>query len=136
VLARATVALLAVALLGWLGVMARDARLAARGVASLRPGSPPGALARAGHDLRGARLLNPDMEPRIDAALLLRARGDVAGAGAAIGDVVRREPDNLVAWGILALLARDRDPAAYARALAARRRLDPLSARRAPPASP
>ena len=39
-LARVSVALVALVLLAWLGVMERDARLQARGAAALRPGSP------------------------------------------------------------------------------------------------
>jgi len=127
--ARIGVALLAVLVLGWLAVMERDRRLAERGAQALRPGSSAAALAQAEADLRGARLLNPDTRPDIDLALLQRARGDVRGASARIAAVVRREPDNLVAWAVVAVLARGNDPEAFARAQAARRRLDPLNAR-------
>jgi hypothetical protein len=131
VLARVCVAVIAFAVLGWLGIMERDVRLEARGAAAVRPGAPPGRLAAAGTDLRRARMLNPDAQPDIDLALLYRARGEAARASATIEDVVRREPDNRVAWGVLAVLARGRDPEASARALDALRRLDPFNARRA-----
>jgi len=58
-----------------------------------------------------------------------RARGEPAQALAMIERVVRREPDNLMAWATLALLARGHGQAALERAAAARRRLDPLNAR-------
>jgi len=136
VLARACVAAIALAVLGWLGIMERNVRLEARGAAAVRPGAAPERLAAAETDLRRARLLNPDAQPDIDLALLYRARGEAVRASAVIEDVVRREPDNRVAWGVLFVLARGRDPEASARALAALRRLDPLNARRAPPAPP
>jgi hypothetical protein len=136
VIARVCVAVVAVALVAWLAVMERDARLQATGSAGLRPGATTAQLADAASDLRGARLLNPDVRPDIELALLYRARGDADRASAAIHDVVRREPDNLVAWGVVAVLARGHDPAALARAQAARDRLDPLSARRARQARP
>ena len=44
-------------------------------------------------------------------------------------DVLRREPDNLNAWGVLFLFTRDHEPATADRARGARARLDPLSAR-------
>jgi hypothetical protein len=134
--ARAAVAVVAALVIAWLAVMERDTRLAASGAAAVRPGATAGELARAEADLRDARLLNPDARPDIDLALLQRARGDVDRALATIEDVVRREPDNLVAWGVLAVLARGHDPEAAARAFAARERLDPLNARRARPARP
>jgi hypothetical protein len=127
VAARIAVAVVAAAVLAWLGVMERDARLQARGIDALRGNRD---LAAAESDLRAARTLNPDTTPDINRALVHQARGDVRGAGAIIDDVLRREPDNLLAWGIRYVLARGTDPAAARRALAAQRRLDPLSARR------
>jgi cytochrome c-type biogenesis protein CcmH/NrfG len=136
VLARACVAVIALAVLAWLGIMERNVRLEARGAAAVRPGAPVDGLEAAETDLRRARLLNPDAQPDIDLALVYRARGEAARASAAIEDVVRREPDNRVAWGVAFVLARGRDQEASARALAALRRLDPLNARRAPRAPP
>ena len=128
-LARGCLAVVAVVVLGWLAVMERDLRLQERGAEALRPGSTPARLARAETDLRRARLLNPDTAPDVNLALAQRARGEPARALAAIERVVRREPDNLMAWATLALLARGHDEAAVERAAAARRRLDPLNAR-------
>jgi hypothetical protein len=131
VVARASVAVIALAVLAWLGVMERNVRLEARGAEVVQPGASRDRLDAAEDDLRAARLLNPDAQPDIDLALLYRARGEAERASATIEDVVRREPDNRVAWGVLAVLARGRDAEASARALAALRRLDPFNAPRA-----
>jgi hypothetical protein len=130
VVARVCVVLVAVVVLGWLAVMERDTHLEARGAAAIRPGASTATLTRAEADLKDSRLLNPDAQPDVDLALLYRARGEIDRASATIEDVVRREPDNLVAWGVLAVLARGRDSAAFARAVKASERLDPLTAAR------
>ena len=126
---RAAVAAVAVVLLAWLGVMERDARLQARGVAAAGRLDVPGSAARADAAFRDARLLNPDTAPDVARALVLQARGRRGAAVALLEAVVRREPENVSAWGVLYAVARDADPAAARRALAARRRLDPLGAR-------
>lgn len=129
-IARVAVAAVAVAVLAWLGVMERDVRLEARGVDAARRLSDPGSFARAESDLRGARLLSPDTAPDFSRALLYQAAGRPQQATALVEDIVKREPDNRLAWGLLRSIARDRDPAAAARALAEQRRLDPVNARR------
>jgi tetratricopeptide (TPR) repeat protein len=128
--ARVVVAVIAVLVIGWLGAMERDTRLLAGGVEALRPGSGPAELAAAESDLRAARLLNADTAPDVNRALLYRARGEEERASALLQDVLAREPDNLVAWAVLGLLARGRDAEAVRRARAAQQRLDPLNARR------
>jgi len=125
---RVGLALVAVLVLAWLGVMERDHRLEARGAAALEAGAGAD-LPAAERDLRRARFLNPDPGPAVTLALVQRARGQRAPALATIESVVRDEPDNLLAWASLALLARGTDEAAAARAAAARERLDPLNAR-------
>ena len=69
----------------------------------------------------------PTAAPGVD---LLRARlalqrGDAAGATRTALRVVRAEPANIVAWGVIALVNERRDPALAARARAALRRLSP-----------
>lgn len=124
------VALLAVVVLGWLGVMERNARLQAEGVAAARSLPAPGGFARADSALRRARVLNPDATPDVGRAAIRLATGRHAQAAAILGDVVAREPENLTAWAVLGAAARGGDPALATRALAARRRLDPLNAPR------
>jgi hypothetical protein len=127
--ARAVVAAVAVAMIAWLAVMERDARLQASGMTAARHLDVPGSAERSERDFRDARLINPDSAPDLGLAFLYRATGRQDEAIAVLDDIVRREPDNLTAWGALATFARDRDPDAVARAFAARERLDPLNAR-------
>jgi hypothetical protein len=126
VVARAVVAGIAVLVLGWLAVMERDARLEARGTAALRSRAEPAVLARAEKDLRRANLLNPATGPDLNRALVRRARGHTQQSVALVEDVLRREPDNVLAWRVLAVLS----PRSARRSLAVQRRLDPLNARR------
>jgi len=127
--ARMLVIVVAVAVLAWLAVMERDARKQASGVAAAQRLDVPGNAERAERAFRDARLLTPDTAPDVSRAVVLRATERQDAAVALLEDVVRREPDNLTAWGVLATLARDHDPDAAARALEARRRLDQLNAR-------
>jgi hypothetical protein len=105
---RAVAIVVALAALGWLGLMERSVRLQA---------SPSEA------NLRAARVLNPDTLPDVRLAFLHQSRGRTDAATRTLEDVLRREPDNLDAWGVLYAFTKDE------RALAARRRLDPLGAR-------
>jgi hypothetical protein len=125
--ARGCVAVVALVVIAWLGVMERNLRLEQRGAAALRPDSTPAELAQAESDLRRARLLNPDTAPDVSLAVAYRTRGQQDRALATVEDVVRREPDNLRAWVALALLAGESRPDVQERVLAARRRLDPLN---------
>ena len=121
--ARAVVAVVAVCVIAWLGVMERDRRLQARADDAIQAHH----LTRAESDLRLARLLNPDTAPDVTRAVLDRARGQQRRAIALLEDVVRREPDNLTAWSVLRLSATGSDPSAFRRSLAALQRLDPVN---------
>jgi predicted Zn-dependent protease len=123
--ARVAVAVVAVAVLAWLVTMERDLRLRATGLHAARSQQ----LDRAERDLRASRLLDPDTAPDLTLAFVAQARGRNRSAIAQIQDVLRREPDNLGAWALLYRFGQG-DPALAARALAARRRLDPVNARR------
>jgi predicted Zn-dependent protease len=126
---RLVVAAVAVVVLVWLGVMERDVRRLAGGVDAA--GRRDVAAAEA--DFRAARTLNPDTTPDLRRAFLYQATRRSDEAVALLEDVVRREPDNLPAWGLLRTFTRESDPATAQRALAAVRRLDPLRARSARP---
>jgi len=118
----------ALIVLGWLGVMERDRGLQARGVATAGHLRTAADVARAEADLRAARLLNPDTMPDINRALVYRFADRFDDAIALVEGVLRREPNNRAAWGGLLALTRGRDPAAAERARAALRRLDPVNA--------
>jgi predicted Zn-dependent protease len=126
--ARVAVALVAVAVLAWLGVMERDARLLAQGVDAAKPPRAPGALERADAAFGRAALLNPDTAPDVSRAFVLQARGREDAAIAVLEDVVRREPENLGAWRVLLTITRDARPVIGRRARAAVRELDPVNA--------
>jgi hypothetical protein len=106
---RAAVIVAAVVALGWLGLMERSVRLQNEGSDA---------------SFRAARLLNPDSTPDVRRAFLFQRDGRTEEAAAVLEDVLRREPDNLEAWGLLYAFTQDE------RALEARRRLDPLRASR------
>jgi|tagenome__1003787_1003787.scaffolds.fasta_scaffold20921463_2 predicted Zn-dependent protease len=124
--ARAVVAVLAVAILACLAIMERDVRLTARAVEESHHRAT---LSQAARDLRAAKLLNPDGTLDISLAAVYRSAGQPQRGRATLEALLRREPDNLLAWGLLFAITQRDDPAAAARALAARRRLDPLNAR-------
>jgi predicted Zn-dependent protease len=128
VAARVAVAVAAVAVLAWLGVMERDARFLARGIALAQPPRAPGDLERADSALRRATLLNPDTAPDTGRAFVLQASGRETSAVGLLEDVVRREPENLGAWRVLLTITRDTEAVIARRALAAVRGLDPVNA--------
>jgi predicted Zn-dependent protease len=128
-LARAAVAVSAVLVLAWLGVMVRDERLLERAVEISGRVHRSADAARAEDSFLSARSLNPDTAPDVGRAVLYIGRGRRGRAVTLLDDVLRREPDNLTAWGLLFEVSRDADPRAARRALATRRRLDPFSAR-------
>jgi hypothetical protein len=125
VIARLVVVVAAVAVIAWLGVMERDTRLLARADHAARARD----YAAAERDLRAAGTLTADTTGDLRRAFLLQGTRRGADARALLEDVVRREPDNLTAWGLLLTFSREADPAAAARARAQVRRLDPLRAR-------
>jgi predicted Zn-dependent protease len=129
VVARLTTVLVAVLVLAWLGLMERNARLQEQGIAASGRLDVQGNAARAESAFRRARTLNPDTAPDVGRALLYLALERRDEATSLLAAVLRREPENLTAWGVLFNVARDRDPATAERAAAALRRLDPVRAR-------
>jgi hypothetical protein len=132
------VVVIALALIGWLAVMERDARLYDRGIAAGGRLDDPPTVARAEGDLRDARLLSPDRTPDVGRALILWTTGRPGQARGLLDDVVREEPDNLSAWTALGWVNAGKDRDLERRVTAEVRRLDPLSGgrRAAPPVAP
>jgi predicted Zn-dependent protease len=121
---RVAVAVVAVVVVAWLGIMERDTRLQANSLKLIGAGHP----VRADKELRRARLLNPDTAPDLRRSLAYFTEGDTQLTRTTLESVLRREPSNIQAWATLLALSRTRDPATAARALAAIKRLDPLGA--------
>jgi predicted Zn-dependent protease len=127
--ARVGLAVLAIAVLAWLGVMERNTRLQADGTEATARQD----FAAAESAFRSARLLNPDATPDMRRAFVFALSGRPREAVGLLEDVVRREPENRSAWGLLAGVTRETEPAIARRARAALDRLDPLNAA-SPPA--
>jgi hypothetical protein len=85
----------------------------------------PAQLARSLELLQDARRARPDGEilPRLAGLELTAGRPD--GAAALVRPLVRREPENLPAWTILAFALERSDPAGAREAQARRRELAP-----------
>ena len=124
-IARVAVVVVAVVVIAWLGAMESNARQLARADDAARARNYMAAI---GH-LRDADRLSADTTADVRRAFVLQGAKRGAEARALLEDVVRREPDNLTAWGLLLTFSRATDPAAAARAQAQLRRLDPLRAR-------
>jgi predicted Zn-dependent protease len=93
---------------------------------------PPQSLSRQDVDqaarlFEDARAHNPDTRPiEREAGLLIRT-GRLREAVALMRPVVRREPDNLTAWALIAIGARTVNPALAREATARARALNPLA---------
>ena len=123
--ARVCVAAAAVAILAWLGLSERAVRLQAHGVGATASHD----FERAERDFRRARFLNPDPTPDLQRSYVYAASSRRPRAIALLEDVLRREPENRSAWGLLLEFTAREDPAVARRARAALRRLDPVNAR-------
>jgi predicted Zn-dependent protease len=123
--ARIALAVIALCVLGWLVIQERNVRLQDRGVAAAERHDVP----RAEDAFRAARVLDPDPLPDVRLAFVYQGSGRQEQARRVLEDILAREPENLSVWSLLLAFARDSDPDTARRALAARRRLDPLSAR-------
>ena len=112
-LARIVVVAVAVLALAWLGVNLRGFdRFESGQRLALAPNATGASARQAAQLLEDARFLNPDTRPMIAKGSLLVSRG---GAGvkegrALLEEAVRREPDNVVAWAVLASATRRLDP--------------------------
>jgi hypothetical protein len=129
---RLVLAAVAVVALAWLALNLRELGLSERGERLAALPEPTSAqVAEAEEALEDARFLNPDTRPLlVQGALLARQGGSRAREGIALLErAARREPDNLLVWGVLADATRDLDPA---RSRAARVRARELS----PPLEP
>jgi predicted Zn-dependent protease len=113
--ARILLALLAVVVIAWVGVLLRDLEVGRDGVD-----------ARNAKRLQSARLLDPSVYWEQVRAGVLLLNGDAERAAAQAEDLVRAEPDNPVGWSVLRAATRRSDPARSAQATRALKRLNPL----------
>jgi hypothetical protein len=124
--ARALLALLAIALIVWFGLLARNQAVGT--AASKRVVANPGMSAaewdRAMDDLRSADLLDPGTDWDLVRAQYLLLR-DRRAALQVADDVLAEEPDNLDAWWVVLRGARSIDPERRREAAAQVQRLNP-----------
>ena len=129
--ARVPLALLAVLVLAWVGVLTRNHALAHD--AALRAFFGP-KLSAAERDrdlerLEDAQLLDPNAYWRVARVNYLLLDGDRRRAARAAESLVRDEPENIFAWSALLQATRRSDPGRAAEAAAEMRRLNPLASR-------
>jgi predicted Zn-dependent protease len=124
--ARVALAALALVVLACLSIALRNVVLTERAqkIAAL-PDPSPAQVDEAERLFERARLLDPDTRPLLlEGALLARAGRQDEGV-ASVEQAVRREPDNVLAWGVLAAITREADPARSRAAEARRLELSP-----------
>ena len=125
---RVLLVVLSVAALAWLAVSLRGYDRYERGERlAFAPDAGQTPVEEAARLLEDSRFLNPDTRPLLTKGALLVARGQgrqPEEGVALIEEAVRREPDNVVAWAVLASATRRLDPE---RSRAARARADELS---------
>jgi hypothetical protein len=114
---RAVLALVAILVLAWVGVLLRNHEVGESAVSD-----------RDTEALEGARVLDPNRYwDQVLAGIHLIEREPRRAAAVAEG-LVRAEPENVVAWSLLREAARGTDPERSEHATAALRRLTPLTA--------
>jgi predicted Zn-dependent protease len=125
VLGRVALAALALVALAYLTIGLRNVVLAERGerLAALL-GPTAAQVDEAERLLERARMLDPDTRPLLVEGRLLAAQGRPEGR-ALLERAVEREPDNVVAWSVLAEATRAAAPARSQAALARMRELSP-----------
>lgn len=126
-MARVLLAVLAVAVIAWLGVLIRDTRLSASAGAVLFRTPPPTQreLQAALADLSDAQLLTPDPTPKVNQARFELFRGRDRAALTLADQVVSDEPANLDAWAVVFQAGQIVDPSRAQQARAAILRLNP-----------
>jgi predicted Zn-dependent protease len=113
VIGRVAIAAVAVLAIAWLGINLRGYDRFEDGQRlALAPNATDATAEQAERLLQDARFLNPDTRPTIAKGALLVARGGarVKEGMALLEKAVREEPDNVVAWSVLASATRRLDP--------------------------
>jgi hypothetical protein len=126
-IARLLVVAVAMLVIAWLGINLRGYdRFESGQRLALAPNATDASAREAARLLQDARFLNPDTRPMVAKGALLVARGGngVKEGISLLEEAVRKEPDNVVAWSVLASATRRLDAQ---RSRAARARANELS---------
>jgi hypothetical protein len=129
--ARVVLALCALLVLGWVGVLFRNYEVGKDAAlhAFFAPEKSPAARERDLDRLDDAQLLDPNAYWKVARANYQLAAGDRRGAASAAEELVSAEPENIFAWGILLRATQRSDPGRARQAAAEIRRLNPLGSR-------
>jgi hypothetical protein len=124
-------ALTAVLVLAWVGVLLRNYELGREAALRAFFGPAPNRLERSRDlgRLEDAQLLDPNAYWRLARANYHLLDDDPASAARTAESLVRDEPENIFAWGALAQATRRSNPRRSAQAAEEIRRLNPLGAR-------
>lgn len=130
--ARVLLALCALLVIGWVGVLFRNYEIGRDAAvrAFFSPAKSPAERQRDLDRLDDAQLLDPNAYWKVARANYQLATGDRRGAAAAAEELVEAEPENIFAWGTLLRASEESDPARARQAAAEIRRLNPLGSRR------
>jgi hypothetical protein len=130
--ARVLLALCALLVLGWVGVLYRNYAIGKDAAihAFFAPEKSPAGRQRDLDRLDDAQLLDPNAYWKVARANYQLVTGDRRGAASAAAELVRAEPENIFAWSILLRATEQSDPARARQAAAEIRRLNPLASRR------
>ena len=113
----------------WLGVNLRNLNRFEDGErVALAAGTTPAQVDEAVRLFEDSRFLTPDTRPMLSEGSLLVARGDRRERAQGLNlleQAVRREPDNVLTWGVLAAATRRLDPERSRVARARARELSP-----------
>ena len=126
--ARAALALTAVIVLAWVGVLLRNYEIG-KDAAIRAFFGPKLSQAESKRDLQrldDAQFLDPNAYWRVARANYLLLIGDQRRAARAADQLVRDEPQNLFAWGTLYKATKENDPERAAQAVREIKRLNPL----------
>jgi len=128
---RAVLAVIAVLVLAWVGVLLRNHEIG-KDAAIRAFFGPKLSQAERERDLErldDAQLLDPNAYWKVARANYLILDGNRTGAARAAEQLVSDEPQNIFAWGTLVQASRRSDPARASEAAAEIRRLNPLGSR-------
>jgi hypothetical protein len=130
--ARVLIAVSALLVLGWLGVMLRNERVGSVAAHRLfhERGLSEAELRREFDRLEDAGVLDPDPKWEVRRASYLIIHGEPRKAANAAAWLAHDEPGNIDAWTALYQATRDRDPRRAARARREILRLNPLALQR------
>jgi hypothetical protein len=129
-LVRAALVILAIGVIAWAAVLARDARLQNDALAGANAHPGAAAFRASARALARASLWSADSQSKIYLAGIELLLGRARRALALADQVVASEPDNLDAWRMVALAGARAAPRRAAVARARIVALDPLSAQR------